>query len=586
MKYRVISVKLNKKLVGVMGMFMIPLVVLANSSSSSMLPTAILFETFITVHMSLGVFKPLSELLPFEDEKLTFWILFIARIIFLLYCDFYVSPGVFIFDFFMVFIGAISVSILSSFNIFKKNTKESAIDNLSTDASSILKSSSIGSAGISDVISATDEQSINVNEKKFEEAMSIAVQNLTCPSCGEKLRATDKFCSNCGADVKDMIATAIKNVEQENKPVYVDSTCFSDIYNNNETKLLEEYIKAELEGHDIDAKTKLMPLEILKRRKVLSIIFAVLLFVYISMIFFHFPLQTYVIGAIILIIFYIITKKFNLVKMIAKDIKARPTENMNNIIMNAINNLTEDNNVTFRICSLLVAIFLPLMIFMTPKIMYEKQDNGYSVRFYAYGLLNFKTATIPEEHNGKKVISLRGNTFSNMPFLEKVTLPDSIKEIRGQAFKNDKKLIEVNIPKNLEYLGGGAFYNCISLKKVSLPDTLTYMGGETFYNATSLEYVKLSKNLTEIRGNTFENCTSLKEISIPDKVTRIGGHAFYGDYKLSSVIITENSALVEIGSSAFRECTSLKAIKIPRVTYVNDRAFKQSPTVITRYEIK
>ena len=184
---------------------------------------------------------------------------------------------------------------------------------------------------------------------------------------------------------------------------------------------------------------------------------------------------------------------------------------------------TEVLHFTFKICSFLVAVFLPLMIFMTPKIFYEKQGDGYAVRFYAYGLLNYKSATIPEEYKGKKVIALRGNTFSNMYFLEKVTLPDTIKEIRGQAFKYDWKLTEVNMPKSLEYLGGGAFYNCISLKKISLPDTLTYMGGETFYNATSLEYVKLSQNLTEIRGNTFENCYSLKEIAIPDKVTRIGG---------------------------------------------------------------
>ena len=69
--------------------------------------------------------------------------------------------------------------------------------------------------------------------------------------------------------------------------------------------------------------------------------------------------------------------------------------------------LTDDNLLTFKICSFLVAVFLPLMIFMTPKIFYEKQGDGYAVRFYAYGLLNYKSATIPEEYKGKKVIALR-----------------------------------------------------------------------------------------------------------------------------------------------------------------------------------
>jgi hypothetical protein len=80
-------------------------------------------------------------------------------------------------------------------------------------------------------------------------------------------------------------------------------------------------------------------------------------------------------------------------------------------------------------------------------------DGGYGVRYYAFGLTNFISATIPEEHNGKPVISLRGNTFSNMFFLKEVKLPDTITEIRGQAFKNCISLKSVNIPKNLEYLG-------------------------------------------------------------------------------------------------------------------------------------
>ena len=135
----------------------------------------------------------------------------------------------------------------------------------------------------------------------------------------------------------------------------------------------------------------------------------------------------------------------------------------------------------------------------------------------------------------------------------------------------------------MEYLGGGAFYNCISLEDISLPDTLTYMGGETFYNATSLTIVKLSNNLSEIRGNTFEECSSLKTITIPDKVKRIGGHAFYGNDSLEEVNLTENSMLKEIGSSAFRNCQNLHTITIPADVSVNERSFKESPTVVQRF---
>lgn len=579
MKYRVISVKLNKKIIGFIWLLLVPLVVLASSSEDTFILFAILTEAFITIHMTIFVIWPLSKLLPFNDSRKTFWTLFIFRIVFLLFCDFFVTPGVYTLDFLFVFIGAFIVVPIAA--VAKRKDK---IDNSSKVNDLILDNNNVEKPSLTPSIS---DEEIKVSEKKNEEVIREAIKNLKCPKCNEKLRPIDKFCPNCGADVKKEVEFQINNAGKQApiiKKEYVLPTSFPDIYNSSENNVLEEYIKIELKNQKIDLNTKLMPLSTLKRKKVLSIIFSILVFIYISMIFFHFPLLTYIMGIIILIVFFVISRKFNLVKMIAKEIKARPTEKMDNIIINIVNNLTEDNLLIFKICSFLVAVFLPLMIFMTPKIFYEKQDDGYAVRFYAYGLLNYKSATIPEEYRGKKVIALRGNTFSNMYFLEKVTLPGTIKEIRGQAFKYDWKLTEVNMPKNLEYLGGGAFYNCISLKKISLPDTLTYMGGETFYNATSLEYVKLSRNLTEIRGNTFENCYSLKEIAIPDKVTRIGGHAFYGNYNLEKVTLTKNSKLTEIGSSAFRQCYKLENIKIPIHTTVNDRAFKESPTVVSRFK--
>lgn len=578
MKYRVISVKLNKKIMGFIWLLFVPFVVLA-SSGDSIIGVALFIEAFVTIHMTVFVILPLSRLLPLEDSSKAFWMLFISRVVFLLFCDFFVTPNVFILDFLSVFIGAFIVVPIAA--VAKRKDK---IDNSSKVNDLILDNNDVQRTPL---VSSISDEEIKVSEKKNEEVIREAIKNLKCPKCNEKLRPIDKFCPNCGVDVKKEVEFQINNAGKQApiiKKDYVLPTSFSNIYNSSENNILDEYIKIELENQKIDLNTNLMPLSTLKRKKVLSIIFSILVFIYISMIFFHFPLLTYIIGIIILIVFFVISRKFNLVKMIAKEIKARPMEKMDNIIINIVNSLTDDNLLTFKICSFLVAVFLPLMIFMTPKIFYEKQGDGYAVRFYAYGLLNYKSATIPEEHNGKKVIALRGNTFSNMYFLEKVTLPDTIKEIRGQAFKYDWKLTDVNMPKSLEYLGGGAFYNCISLKKISLPDTLTYMGGETFYNATSLEYVKLSRNLTEIRGNTFENCYSLKEIAIPDKVTRIGGHAFYGNQSLSKVTLTENSKLTEIGSSAFRQCYKLKTITIPIHTTVNDRAFKESPTVVSRFK--
>lgn len=186
-----------------------------------------------------------------------------------------------------------------------------------------------------------------------------------------------------------------------------------------------------------------------------------------------------------------------------KEIKSRPQEKISNIVLNVKAALVQDYSKKLKWILMAVAVAGSLLLFSKPRILYEQSEEGYYVRFYTYGLTNMTTATIPAAYQGEKVVGLRGNTFSNMPFLREVTLPDTLTEIRGQAFKN-----------------------CGSLESVRLPEHLTYLGGEAFYHCTGLEEVNLPDGLTEIKGSTFEECSSLQRIEIPDNVTRIGGHAF------------------------------------------------------------
>lgn len=406
-----------------------------------------------------------------------------------------------------------------------------------------------------------------------------------CTECGAKLFENDSFCRNCGRKVNDIETVPETKTETSvvSKKSIVNVSNFDPIFNNSEDILLEEFIKKEMEKAGVVDDKKLLPAVALKRKNILSIIFAVLVFVYVTLIFFHFPFFTYLLGLIILVVFFFVTRNYDLIKYLKKEIKSRPSEKISNIVMNVKNSFIADKLKPIRISGVVVAAIIPLFIFLNPRIIYEKVDGGYAVRYYIFGLTNFTSVKIPETYKGEKVVSLRGNTFSNMPFLKEVKLPDTITEIRGQAFKNDKKLVSVNIPENLEYLGGGAFYNCKSIRSIELPNTLTYLGGEAFSNAKSLISVKLSDSLTEIRGNTFENCTSLTSIDIPDSVTRIGSHAFYGAESLSKVNISRKSKLAEIGSSAFRRCYSLYTIEIPSFTIMNERTFKESPTYVNRF---
>ena len=140
-------------------------------------------------------------------------------------------------------------------------------------------------------------------------------------------------------------------------------------------------------------------------------------------------------------------------KYLVKQVKQNPKEKISNIVTLAKNDISFKYNNSKAILYIIVPILLALIIFIKPRIFYEEVDEGYAVRLYTFGVFNFKTVEIPEYHNNKKVVTLRGNAFSDMFFLESVKLPDTIKEIRGQAFKNCINLKNVNIPKNLEYLG-------------------------------------------------------------------------------------------------------------------------------------
>lgn len=505
---------MKKFILALIFVFLIPTFVFASSvNNTTDIVGAIAIEAFVSIHMSVFVIDPLSKKISKDNSKKIFWILFVIRAVFLLLFDFFVNPYIAVgIDFIVLFVLLMIVMPI----IYSKINKSSAYD------------------------APLQENGVNAE--------------IRCKNCGNIVQKSYKFCGNCGAALGDqnVAEDVIKNV--------VHFEDYDQIYSGNETQTLELFIKREMEKISIKDDSKHIPLESLKRKKVLNIIFSILLFVFVSLIFFHFPIYTYVIGMIILIIFFFATRKFSLVKFLAKEVKSRPTEKISNIVMNVSNTLVPNTSNRLKIIGVLIAVLLPMVIFESPRIMYEKQDDGYAVRFYTIGVRNFRTATIPESHNGEKVVELRGNCFSNIPFLQSVTLPDTLVSIRGQAFKNDINLESVNMPKGLEYLGGSAFYNCKKIKNIELSD-----------------------KLIEIKGNTFEECASLRSIKIPDSVERIGGHAFYGCRKLNEVDISSNSNLKEIGSSAFRLCSSLQEITIPQTTSVNSRAFKESPTAVKRY---
>lgn len=383
-----------------------------------------------------------------------------------------------------------------------------------------------------------------------------------CSNCGTTLEQGSNFCSGCGSSVSSSIVI---------DPLYLNSI----------DSITEQIIKENLKHYNYDEKDDIK--QVKTKKIILTAIFVTLNIIFICSIFFHLPVFFYLVEVLNVLLYFIFLRKYNTVKYILKEVKARQDEDISNVVYSIINGQNSKNYSFIYIVVIIASFILPIFLFINPHVFYEKSDDGYYVRFYTFGLTNFTSVSIPDNYNGEEVVGIRGNVFANMYFLRSVDLPDTITTIRGKAFMNDYMLSEVNIPSGLVYLGGSSFKNCHSLETVELPDTLTFLGGESFMNASSLKSIKLSSSLTEIRGNTFENCSSLEVIEIPNGVTRIGGHAFYGNSSLTTVTISKYSKLKEIGSSAFRECSNLEEITIPLNASVNPRAFKNSPTIVNRY---
>lgn len=506
---------------------------------------ALFMEAFVSIHMSAFVLLPLSKMISKENSKKTFWIMFGIRAFILLFFDFFITTGIAIVDFMLVFVGAFIVVPLT---MGKKSVED--------------RKAAKENAEVNKVLAAADGQGANAPGEEGAGANSAGAANVMDASTAAGTPGT---------------TTAGAQSQQAPMKKAVSRADFDPLFSMSEDDCLEEFIKREMSRAGIAEEQKLIPEDMLRRKNILSVIFAVLLFVYVCLIFFHFPFATYAVGLVILVVYGFLTGRYKLLKYLKKEVKARPQEKISNIVMNVKTSLVPDYSKKLRLGLLAAAAACALLLFAKPRIFYEQAPGGVNVRFYAYGITNMTKVTIPDTYNGEKVVGLRGNTFSNMLLLREVNLPDTITEIRGEAFKGCWILKKVNLPANLEYLGGGAFYNCSLLQEIDLPDSLNYIGGEAFYGCSSLQEIILPEGIAEIRGNTFEECTDLRMVKIPDSVTRIGGHAFYGDSSLEYVLLSPGSKLQEIGSSAFRCCDSLTEITLPRNVYINERAFKETP---------
>lgn len=592
-------------------LMMAPMLVMAESyefSEGIPLFFALLIEAFVTIHMSLFVLLPLSKLWFQDNSKKAFWTMFVLRIGILLFFDLFITTGIVIVDFMLVFVGAFLVVPISA-----------------------------GIKGVSFLSKKGNRASRTVS-------VGITEKFVKCSKCGKIIEKTNNYCTNCGAILREKVPSLRVDVS----PVVE----FDATYSASEKTILKKMIASEVEYRGEKARF-VTTLELNKKKAIVFLIFGLLSFVHVLLFFFNYSIKlSIVLEILVLLVSVFFLNKFTVVNSIVKRAIKNPDMEIDALVEEVMSKkrtiLLPDS--LKMIILLTIAVVVPTLLFASPKVIYTRYGDGYQVFKYTRGIRYEESVIIPNTYKGKKVLAvgmdafrnskvknvtlpdtiqiikakafyncknierfevprdvtvIRGEAFSNMSSLRAINLPEGLKEIRGGAFAYNEKLKEISLPSTLTYLGGSAFSHCslitelsvprgvteingntfeymTSLKTIHLHDDITMIHGETFVGDIMLDNVVLPKNITEIRGNTFENCKSLSSIYIPEGVTRIGGHAFYGCSKLSYAYVPES--VLEIGSSAFRQCSMLRNITISRQAVVNERAFKESPTVISYYE--
>ncbi len=140
---------------------------------------------------------------------------------------------------------------------------------------------------------------------------------------------------------------------------------------------------------------------------------------------------------------------------------------------------------------------------------------------------------IPEDNQGKPVVS-----------------------VGARAFKGKGGLRHVSVPASVVRIGNEAFANCTALEAVSVEGAISEVTPLTFFNCASLTEIKLPASVKTLSRCAFASCTSLKSYILPDAVTSIGDEVFRDCVALEAVVLP--TSLTSVGRFAFWGCNSLK----------------------------
>ena len=113
--------------------------------------------------------------------------------------------------------------------------------------------------------------------------------------------------------------------------------------------------------------------------------------------------------------------------------------------------------------------------------------------------------------------------------IKTVIISDGVTKIGAYAFSNLIFLENVTIGNSVTSIGEEAFSACVfSLKEITIPDSVTYIGRSAFELCKELRDVVVGDSVSIIENYAFYGCNSLETLTLPESLTDVGFAAFYG----------------------------------------------------------
>ena len=177
---------------------------------------------------------------------------------------------------------------------------------------------------------------------------------------------------------------------------------------------------------------------------------------------------------------------------------------------------------------------------------YTINEDGITLKRY---IGTGKDIVIPQSIDGRDVVSIGQDCFSDKKDILSVELSGKLKTIQSFAFYRCDKLSKLIIKNGLKIIGRSAFAHCTALEAVTLPESVVQIGECAFANCvelktvsftgqrelqieaaafseTAIEKIVLPEGTTTISNAAFINCKKLKEVYLPNSVSSVKSNAF------------------------------------------------------------